>query len=108
MEADRDSRLEALKKKQNQDPEADSNVADQEAATAVQTEIEDFEWKETDKATTYFRRNIPDDEQTIDDELRDIENKYRYITVMAKKFKDNDYWKYQITTLKKFRVMKYP
>ena len=46
--------------------------------------------------------------ERIDEELRDIENKYKMLKVIANKFLTNDEWANMVKNLLKYRVQRYP
>ena len=44
----------------------------------------------------------------VDDELKEIETKYKTLKVLATRFLENDEWKNLLSGLLKYRVMRYP
>ena len=50
----------------------------------------------------------PPPEVPVDDELREIETKYKTLKVLSKKFLENEEWQGMIQNLLEYRVMRYP
>ena len=100
--ADRDRRIELLAGESG-DPEQDA-----EAVVEFQDKIENFVWKTDDSDKIYFNRHVTEEEYVADEELVQIENKYKYLAIIANRFKDAKDWNGYIDNLKEYRVMRYP
>ena len=77
------------------DPEAET-----ETAAEIATEIENFAWKLDESDKIYFMKHITDEEYVPDEELVGIENKYKYLKVIAKRFLNNEEWLGYVENLK--------
>ena len=53
-------------------------------------------------------RHITDEDFVPEEELGSIENKYKWLKVIANRFDSNADWLAYVTNLKKYRVMRYP
>ena len=53
-------------------------------------------------------RHITDEDFVPEEELGSIENKYKWLKVIANRFDANADWLAYVTNLKKYRVMRYP
>ena len=53
-------------------------------------------------------KHITDEEYTPEEELASIENKYKYLKVIANRFLNNEEWLGYVENLKEYRVMRYP
>ena len=102
LTADRDRRIELLAGESG-DPEQDA-----EAVVDFQDKIENFVWKANDSDKIYFNRHVTEEEYVADEELVSIENKYKYLAIIANRFKDAKDWNGYIDNLKEYRVMRYP
>ena len=102
LTADRDRRIE-LVSGEAADPEQDA-----EAMTEFQEKAENFVWKKNDSDKIYFNRHVTEEEYVPDEELVQIENKYKYLSIIANRFKDSKEWNGFIDNLKEYRVMRYP
>lgn len=113
LAADRDRRLEAMK----QQDENDQN--DQSIAAEIAGEIEEYEFKNGAKDSAYFQKQFVNEQDedgnttmqiisTNDEELRDIETKYKMLKVLAHRFLMLNDWNEMIANLLRYRVMRYP
>ena len=102
LTADRDRRIE-LQGGEGGDPEQDA-----EAVVDFQEKMENFTWKKDDADKIYFNRHTTEEEYVAEEELVSIENKYKYLTIIANRFKDSKDWNTYVDNLKEYRVMRYP
>lgn len=106
LQADRDRKLEAL--------EVDAETAAQNDALMAQdiaNEVEEYEFKKGAADAIYFDKKFPEPveegqeppqpphTERVDEELSQIENKYKTLKVMASKFLKNDDWSAMIKNL---------
>lgn len=104
LTADRDRRVELS----TEAPGTADAELDQEQAAEIAAEIENFAWKSDEADKIYFNRHITDEEYVPEEELASIENKYKYLKVIANRFDSNEEWLGYVINLKEYRVMRYP
>ena len=105
LTADRDRRVEQTT---GEAPGTADAELDQEQAAEIAAEIENFAWKEDDTDKVYFMRHITEEDYVPEEELASIENKYKYLKVIANRFMQNEEWLGYVENLKEYRVMRYP
>lgn len=113
LSQDRDRRLAAMQADLDQEARTESVHA-----VEIANEIEEFVFKPNAEDTIYFEKVLEQPEQEegqptieqppVDDELREIENKYKMLKVMAQRFLQNPEWRDLVRNLLEYRVMRYP
>lgn len=115
LAADRDRRVETL------DQEIEGGTSrDREMTAELVTEIEEFEFVRGARDSNYFNKQFVEEnaeetsqhavppEHPVDEELREIEIKYKTLKVIASKFINSPEWSAMIKNLLMYRVMRYP
>lgn len=136
LAADRDRRLELLQEVEGEPGAADANMAADVATDVEEFEFVEgtheafyfkkvFEKEEVEgEATPIETKDAPKDKKEAakkaaehvpvavpdsqDEELRDIEMKFKTLKVIAQKFLKDDSWKDMVKNLLQYRVMRYP
>ena len=70
--------------------------------------MEEYKWEPEAKDTLYFGKNVPEEDRVPNEELTQIENNYKYLKVIARKFDSKQEWIDQINDMLAYTVIKYP